>query len=265
MNNPKSNIKTKNKTNNIKKALLFALTLLPVAIVAGICTAFYQLDALSPEVVETAISQAGSMGALVTITAAQTALYTFIAGFFGYIVTNKIGLTKPFTFKKKSLIASLLFGTGLGVLIGIDHFISGAIYPEIQTTNISSFSLNGVIASILYGGIIEEVMLRFFFMSLISFIIWKLFFRKYTSENIPSKVYIIANIVAALAFAAGHLPATVGIFGSLDAYILIRCFVLNGIGGYLFGELFRKHGIGYSMIAHATAHIVKFIIFAIFI
>lgn len=140
MNNKKTNIKTKNRTNNIKKALLFALTLLPVAIVGGICTAFYQFDALSPDVVETAISQVGSMGALVAITAVQTALYTFIAGFVGYIVSNKIGLIKPFTFKKNSLITSLLFGAGLGVLIGVDHFVSGAIYPEIQNVISKGFA-----------------------------------------------------------------------------------------------------------------------------
>ena len=265
MNNTKTNIKTNNSSNNIKKALLFALSLLPVAIVGGICTAIYQLDTLSKEMVQQAVSQVGSIGVLVIITAVQTTLYTFVAGFFGYIVTSKIGLMKPFTFKKKSLITSLLFGAGIGVLLGVDHFVGGYMYPEIQSANISSFTLNGVIASILYGGVVEEVYMRLFFMSIIALVIFKLFFRKHTSDNIPTKVYIIANIVAALAFAAGHLPATVGIFGSLDAYILIRCFVLNGLGGYLFGELFRKYGIGYSMIAHASAHIVKFVIFAIFI
>lgn len=265
MNNPKTNIKTTNTKNTLKKAFLFTLALLPVAIVAGICTTIYQINSLSQEILNDAISQLGSMEMLIAVTTVQTVMYATVCGFFGYILTSQIGLIKPFTFKKKGLITSLLFGAVLGVLIGVDHFISGAIYPEIQTANISSFTLNGVIASILYGGVVEEIMLRLFFMSIIALIIWKLFFRKHTSENIPSKVYIIANIVAALAFAASHLPATIAIFGSLDAYILIRCFVLNGLGGYLFGELFRKHGIGYSMIAHATAHIVKFVIFAIFI
>lgn len=60
------------------------------------------------------------------------------------------------------------------------------------------------------------------------------------------------------------MPATVGIFGGLTPLIVVRCFLLNGIGGYLFGEAFRKHGIGYAMIAHAMAHIVKFVLFAIF-
>ena len=265
MKNEKTNIITNNKKINIKKALLFTLIILPVAIIGGICTTIYQIDTLAPQMVEAAVSQVGSLEMVVAITTLQTTVYTLICSFIGYIVSDKIGLIKPFTLKKKSILTSLLFGAGLGVLLGVDHFISGSMYPEIQSANVSSFTLNGVIASILYGGVIEEVYMRLFFMSLIALIVWKLFFRKYDSNNIPQKAYVIANIVAALAFAAGHLPATVGIFGDLDAFILIRCFVLNGIGGYLFGELFRKHGIGYAMIAHATAHIVKFVIFAIFI
>lgn len=253
------------KTNNIKKVLLFTLSLLPVAIIGGICTAIYQLDTLSKDMVDQAISQIGSVEILIAITTLQTVMYALVCGFIGYIITNKVGLYKPFKLKKKSVFSSLAFGAFMGVLLGIDHFLSGSLSPEIQTVNTSSFSLAGITASVLYGGIIEEVMLRLFFMSLVVLIIWKLFFRKYESNNIPQKAYIISNIIAALVFSAGHLPATIGMFGELTPFLLIRCFALNGIAGYLFGELFRKYGIGYAMIAHTFAHITKFIIFAIFI
>ena len=253
------------KTNNIKKVLLFTLSLLPVAIIGGICTAIYQLDTLSKDMVDQAVSQIGSVEILIAITALQTVMYALVCGFIGYIITNKVGLYKPFKLKKKSVFSSLAVGAFMGLLLGIDHFLSGAQYPEIQTVNTSSFSLAGITASVLYGGIIEEVMLRLFFMSLVVLIIWKLFFRKYESNNIPQKAYIISNILAALVFSAGHLPATISMFGELTPFLIIRCFALNGIAGYLFGELFRKYGIGYAMIAHAFAHITKFIIFAIFI
>ena len=252
-----------NKTQNFKKALLFTLSLLPVAIIGGICTAIYQMNTLSEDILQLAISQVGSTQMLIAITTIQTVIYAIVCGFVGYIITNAIGLYKPFTVNKKGILSALIFGSFTGILLGIDHFVSGVLYPEIQTVNVNSFSLAGVTASIFYGGVIEEVMIRLFFMSLIALIIWKLFFRKYSANDIPQKVYIIANIVAAFAFAAGHLPATIGMFGELTPYLLIRCFALNGIAGYIFGELFRKHSIGYAMISHATAHIVKFIIFAI--
>lgn len=249
----------------IKKPLLFAVSLLPIAIIGGFFTGGYIIDTLAPEALQEVIAQVGDVNILSIVTMVQTITYALVCGFFGYLITDKIGLIKPFKFKSKSVVVSLIFGAITGSLIGIDHFTTGAVYPEIQTANISGVTFDGVMASILYGGVIEEVMLRLFFMSILALIIWKIFFRKYTADNMPQKLYIIANVVAALVFAAGHLPATIGIFGTLTPVIVIRCFLLNGLGGYLFGELFRKYGIGYAMIAHATAHIVKFIIFAIFI
>jgi hypothetical protein len=43
----------------------------------------------------------------------------------------------------------------------------------------------------------------------------------------------------------------------LDALIIVRCFVMNGAYGVIFGELYRKYGIGYAMLAHAGVHIVS--------
>lgn len=252
--------------SKLKKPLLFTFAILPIAIIAGLFTQFFLLETQSQEVIDQAVAQIGSVDMLTVVTVLQTVMMAVFCGFVGYIITDKIGLIKKsFAFKKKGLAMALLFGAILGIVIGVDHFTSGALYPEIQASNVASLSVNGVMASIFYGGIVEELMLRLFFMSLVSLIIWKVFFRKYTKENIPQKVYVIANILACLLFAAGHIPATIGIFGHLDLFIVIRCFVVNGVAGFLFGELFRKYGIGYAMTAHATAHIVKFIIFAIFI
>ena len=249
-----------------KKPLLFILSLLPIAIVGGLFTQFFFLDTQSEEVINQAVAQVGSVNMLTLITVVQTVLYATVCGFFGYIISDKIGLIKKtIAFNKKGLLIAVIFGVLLGIILGVDHFTSGALYPKIQSANIDSFSLNGILASIFYGGIIEEVMLRLFFMALLALIIWKVFFKKYSREEIPQKVLIIANVVAALVFSLGHIPATIGIFGTLTPFIVIRCFVLNGVAGYLFGEAFRKYGIGYAMIAHALAHIVKFIIFAIFI
>ena len=249
-----------------KKPLLFILSLLPIAIIGGLFTQFFFLDTQSEEVINQAVAQVGSVNMLTLITVVQTVLYATVCGFFGYIISDKIGLIKKtIAFNKKGLLIAVIFGVLLGIILGVDHFTSGALYPKIQSANIDSFSLNGILASVFYGGIIEEVMLRLFFMALLALIIWKVFFKKYSREEIPQKVLVIANVVAALVFSLGHIPATIGIFGTLTPFIVIRCFVLNGVAGYLFGEAFRKYGIGYAMIAHALAHIVKFIIFAIFI
>ena len=69
---------------------------------------------------------------------------------------------------------------------------------------------------------------------------------------------------AALLFAAGHLPATVGIFGTLTPPVLVRCFLLNGGFGLVFGRLYRRCGIQYAMLSHAVLHIVSKLIWTIF-
>lgn len=116
-------------------------------------------------------------------------------------------------------------------------------------------------ASVLYGGVIEEIMMRLFMMSLIVYVAWKIFFRR--EANPPTGVIIAANIIAALLFAAGHLPSTMQMFGEITPMILQRCFLLNGVGGLVFGYLYRKYGIQYSMMAHAGAHIVWKVIWII--
>ena len=119
-----------------------------------------------------------------------------------------------------------------------------------------------IIGSVLYGGVIEEVMLRLFWMSLVAFILWKLFARR--EEKPTVSIFVASNIIAALLFAAGHLPGTFQLLGN-SPLIIARGFLLNGAFGLLFGRLYRKHGIGYAMLAHGGSHIVSKLIWILFI
>ncbi len=248
-----------------KKPLLFALCLLPIAIVAGIFVGFYQLDTYSDEIIAEMVAKLGSTDVIIAIGAVQTVIYALFCGFFGYILADKIGLWKPIQFETKKLMIALGISVLGGILLSLDHWTFGSVIDGIQSANRASLTVSGVMASVLYGGIIEEVMLRLFFLSLIALIIWKVFFRKLDSESIPTGVFVAANIIAALAFAAGHLPATLSIFGELTPLILFRCFLLNGGFGLVFGWLYRKYGIVYAMTGHALFHIVSKLIWFIFI
>ena len=97
-------------------------------------------------------------------------------------------------------------------------------------------------------------------MSLFVLILWKLFARSKDNMNIPSGIYSAAIVLAAALFAAGHIPVTIQTIG-LSTPILIRCFVLNGIGGIGFGYLYWKHGLAYAMVAHAAAHVFMQLVF----
>ncbi|MBR6800312.1 MAG: CPBP family intramembrane metalloprotease [Eubacteriaceae bacterium] len=244
-------------------AIRFTLFLLPVSAVAGYFTGIYSLTIAGEEVLNEALAVFGSESALVMITTLQTVLYTVFCGIFGYILSEKLGLIKPFEIKWESLKRVLAFSLVGGIILSMDHWVFGHFEPMIKTINASSLNFNYLMTSVLYGGIIEELMLRFFFMSLTAFVIKIIFFRK--RDAVPKKVFLTANIISSIAFAAGHLPSTALLFGSITPMLLFRCFLLNGGFGFMFGYFYEKYGIQYSMISHAALHIISKTIWFIFI
>lgn len=243
------------KNKDFKISLIFTL----VGIIGSIFAAIYQITMLTESMKQQIINQIGSIGALVPIAAVQGGLLTFISTFIGLKLARKVNLKLNFKFDKQALILATLIGFATALIITVsDSFIFARYLPPTITTY--AFSLLNLISGILYGGIIEEILLRLLVMSLLVLILWKLFGKTKDYMNIPNWVYITAIILAAIIFAAGHIPATKQLLG-LSVPILIRCFVLNGIGGIGFGYLYWKKGLSYSIYAHAIAHIFMQVIF----
>ena len=243
--------------NNWKKALRFALCLLPIGLIGGWFTAEMTLSSLDPAMVEDAVRQMGSPEAFKAAGTVTGVLYTVICGFFGYILAEKIGLMRPFRFQKAILVRVLFIAALGGAVFSLDAWTFANWIPQLKDTYASAGSFDATvwIASFLYGGVTEEIMMRLFLMSLLALLGWKLFFRR--EEQVPVKVLIAANIIAALAFAAGHLSGTAQMFGELTPMLLLRCFLLNGAAGLLFGRFYRKYGIQYAILAHMLFHLVS--------
>ena len=70
-----------------------------------------------------------------------------------------------------------------------------------------------------------------------------------------------ANILAAVLFGLGHLPAT-ATFLPLTPLVITRAILLNGIGGMIFGWLYWKRGLEAAMVSHFSADIVLHVLFA---
>ncbi len=237
------------KSKDFKIALISAV----LGFAAGIFVGLYQIPMISEEIKKQIIGQYGTLNAIIVISALQSTVYAFLAAFFGLKIARKVNLKLNLKFDKKSFLLATLIGLVVGIIItGSDKFIFASYLPTQVTAYV--FSPVYLMTGILYGGIIEELMLRLLVMSLLVLILWKLFARSKDSLNIPSWIYMNAIFLSAMLFAAGHLPNTAQILG-LSAPIIIRCFVLNGIGGIGFGYLYWKKGLAYSMYAHAATHI----------
>ena len=247
----------------IKDNYKFMLFLLFFGLVGGIFTAVYSVDSLSPELLAEVTKQLGSTELLLIILTLQSILYAVILGLIGKYLAKKVGLWKELTFEKKPLLAVALVSIVTGAaLILFDVLIFNHFSDVIKESYQTKPTVAYIMAAMTYGGVVEEVMLRLFFMSLLSFLLYKLFVKN--EKEVPTVIFIIANIISALLFAAGHLPATAAMM-SLTPAILIRCFLLNGGAGLFFGRLYRKYGIQYAMLAHIGCHVISKLIWVVFL
>ena len=240
----------------LKKPIIFISFLLPISVVAGLFTASYIYDGYSTQMQQILLTQMGGYKSYLLAITLQTVVYAVVCGFFCFILADKVGLMRPFKLENAKWQKAVLLGVIGGFAFSLDYRIFGRMIPEAATA-CTQITVSSLIASVLYGGIIEEVMLRLFVMSLISLLLWKLFYRTKLKEEIPSGVFVTANILSALLFAAGHLPATFLSFENVGALVIFRCFLYNGGLGLIFGYLYRKYGIQYAMIGHILCHVVS--------
>lgn len=248
----------------IKENWKFILFITLIGIIGGISTGIYTVNSLDQSIIDETVKQVGSKEILVIITSVQSVIYAVVCGILGIILSNKIGLWKKIKIEKNKLIAPIIISIigGVFMILG-DIFMFGNFNDMIKHSYDVKPSIEYIISSFTYGAVIEEVILRLFFMSLLAFIISKIFYKK--EKNIPIKVFIISNIISALLFAILHIPATIQTFGGLDLLLLIRCLTMNGMFGLLFGLMYRKYGIGYSMLSHFGVHLVSKLIWLLFI
>jgi membrane protease YdiL (CAAX protease family) len=251
----------KNYVKSYWKVILFFVV---TGLIGGFFLGLYTLDSYPEAMQEELLSQGINQYVLGIVTAVQSAGYGLILGAIGILLSKQIGLWKDeIKFEKKQIIETAVIALIGGMaMILLDIWFFGNYSQVILDSYKIKPTLAYILASVTYGAVIEEVMLRLFFMSLIAFVLHRLFEKN--SEQVSDIIFIIANIIAALLFAAGHLPATEMLIG-LSPMIVFRCFLLNGSLGILFGRLYRKYGLHYAMLAHGGCHIVSKLIWIFFI
>ena len=243
--------------NNLKYIIFLAIC----GLVGGYFTGIYTLQSLSPELLNEALGEFENVEIIYVVTAIQGLIYAVVLGMIGKALAGKIGLWKKLEFSKKAIIEIILVTIIGGIVFVLaDHLIFNNFSAIIKESYAAKPTIECIIASIIYGGVVEEVMLRLFFMSLMAVIIKKISKEK----EINDKIFIVANVIAAILFAAGHLPAT-AIMIEITPMIVLRCFLLNGGFGLMFGRLYRKYGIHCAMIAHIGVHIISKLIWILFI
>lgn len=202
-----------------------------------------------------------SLPMLAAAQAVQGFVLVGLLGFLGLRMGHSVGLGSPWLRalrfgrqrEPQAWLRAIAWGLGSGILIValsplFDASMPAPLHP-IPTGSPASASWAGFLASF-YGGIVEEVGLRLFPMTLIVWAVAKL------SRRTPGPtVFWIAIFIVALLFGVGHLPAAAEIW-PLDSIVILRSIALNGVGGVVFGWLYWRQGLESAMLGHFSADLV---------
>lgn len=218
---------------------------------------------------------------LLVLQIAQNIILFAAATALGLLLAHRLGLGAPIleTFfagkKVNSQIRTILLpSTGLGitvalVIIVLDLFVFvpalrtelGDLAKPLTPTGIQPPVWQGLLGS-LYGGINEEIFMRLFLLSLFAFLGKQV---SHTPEGRPTLgVLWIANVLTALLFGLGHLPAILMIV-PLSILVIARMVLLNGLAGIAFGYLFFTYGLEAAIVSHFVADIVLHVLAPMFI
>lgn len=108
----------------------------------------------------------------------------------------------------------------------------------------------GALASF-YGGTVEEIESRLF---LVSLFVWLLAWLN--RQQARPWMFVLAIMLAALLFGAGHLPAAFASGMAHAPLAIARIVLLNALVGVVTGGLFWKYGLEHAMLAHFCADLV---------
>jgi len=196
----------------------------------------------------------------------QPTILLSIAVLIGVTLAHKVGLSAPLAeavSKGTSISQAIqpqvlpgLIGGLLGsiVLIAI-NFFAKPFLPSDFVIKAEALSNNtSFLTRILYGGLTEELLLRWGMMTLFVWIGWRIFTNRHGE---PSPFYfVVAIALSAFLFGLGHLPLAFALGTQVNTLIVTYIIVGNSFFGLIAGYLYWHQGLEAAMIAHIVFHII---------
>lgn len=189
----------------------------------------------------------------------QNSFYVLILSFFGVKLYLRAGFMLPVFLEPKILkqeyVRYVFIPALVGLVTGGLIVILSVFINPLHDTQVVSTSILSRVGASFYGGVLEEIITRFFLVSLFVVIFSKLrFLRMKGNMN-----YYLAIIIAAILFGVGHLPLAYRL-AEPSLQLTMAIISINSVGGIVFGYLYWKRGLAAAMIAHFMADIVILII-----
>jgi hypothetical protein len=196
----------------------------------------------------------------------QPAVLLTIAVLVGNALAGSVGLRAPAAEAlaargdfaaalRPQVLPGLVAGLACGVaLVGI-WVVAKPHFPPGFIARAEDFNrLLPHVTRFLYGGVTEELLLRWGLMACLVWVPWR-WLQK--GGGPPRAGWVVAAIVgSALVFGAGHLPVAALLAGGLTLPLVLYVVSANALFGIVAGFLFWRCGLESAILAHMAAHVV---------
>jgi len=189
-----------------------------------------------------------STSTIIILSLLQSVVFVCICAAIGTTLTKRIGFKTIFD-EISSTKNSIWLILRSKFVYGVPTGISGAIIAYLIAPDFIAYLNSVPQVSSIFGGIYEEIVIRWGIMTLIVWTLWRL---SQKGVGVPKKSLIWSGIILSqILFASGH------------TFILIRFGITNPIWSiatifivtFPWGWLFWKRGIESAIVAHVSFHI----------
>src|SRR3954454_18501011 len=200
---------------------------------------------------------------LVIVSITQSSVFLGLAVWAGVELTPQVGLRAP-AFEAAVTAHSVVAGLRQQILPGlVAGALGGGLLLAVGRCTPTALAMlqerfaPALPGSLLYGGVTEELLIRWGVMTTILWLMWRFLHRR---SRAPGLFAVSISILAsALVFGVGHLPAVAALPGHISAEVALFVVAANTVFGIVFGCLFWRFGLECAMIAHATTHLVSYL------
>jgi hypothetical protein len=196
----------------------------------------------------------------------QPTVLMSLAVFVGAILARKVGLSAPAaeaaagggqitSALKPQLVPGLIGGVLGGIAIVSTWLLWKPFLPREFVKRAEEFNkFLPFLTRLLYGGITEELLLRWGVMTFLVWAAWRLLQR---GQGRPrASCFVSAIVISSILFGMGHLPIASALGIELTSSIVFYVVTANSVFGLIAGYLYWKKGLEAAIIAHMLAHVV---------
>ena len=196
----------------------------------------------------------------------QSAILLSIAIFTGVRLTPLVGLSAPaaealargnsfISALKPQVLPGFIAGFIAGVVILSSYLLFRPILPPVFVMRAERLNSSmPLLTRLLYGGITEELLLRWGLLTLLVWAAWRIFQR---GRGTPRAIYFVSAIViSSVVFGIGHLPIVAALEVDFTFTIVAFIVLANSLFGLIAGYLYWQKGLEAAIIAHMSTHIV---------